>query len=205
MVAVEPLSLAQTSVLQFKVNQLSEGAGVMGIERMQVVGIPTYWRNLMVQTGPAHFTFAPAQVTQVAEILPSLWSIDLGLAPVATPTAATEVLLEFGQDYDQQWQLYRSSSPWLAMLGIGRVKAEHVKVKGWSNGWILPASMLSSESTRLYALYVPERLAWIGGGLTTVTAAAAIIWAVSRSKKNRLRPFLATKMMWLGKKRSGSR
>lgn len=205
MVAVEPLSLAQTSVLQFKVNQLSEGAGVMGIERMQVVGIPTYWRNLMVQTGPAHFTFAPAQVTQVAEVLPSLWSIELALTPAATPSAATEVLLEFGQDYDQQWQLYRTPSPWLALLGIGRVDAEHVKVKGWANGWILPTSRLSSQSSRFYAVYAPERLAWIGTGLTTLTAAIAIVWAVRRSKRSQLRPFWATKNLWLGKKRSGSR
>lgn len=183
-VVVDPLDMNIGSSVSFQVNHSGEGQGIIGIEDMSILELPQQWRNLRIETGESEFDFQPLSVSEVKSILPSLWRIKINTLANNIDPISSEALLEFGQAYDEQWQLYKTNNWLLAFIGFGKVDAEHVRVNGWSNGWIIESQDLVTENDELvlYAFYTPERLAWIGWGITIGTISGIFYWIVRKTK-----------------------
>ncbi len=73
-------------------------------------------------------------------------------------------ILELGQGFENGWVSYP--------------KIEHVKVNGWSNGFIVPDSHALSTTSH-YLVFWPQFLEWGGFILLVLT----IIYLIVKSKK----------------------
>lgn len=168
---------SQTQNMTYEINQGSEGSSILGITTMNVFALPGSWQNIYVDSGNPNLNFDTFTIGSYKKLYPSLWQV--------TGTVASKkegkVLLEFGQAYDRQWELYKTSSVWDVLLGKGKVEAEHVKANGWSNGWIIADGDIDGETTYM-VFYTPERLMIIGWIVTILTVIAGGL-IVLRHKK----------------------
>lgn len=183
--------LNETGTRSWTIAQNSQNQGLVGISNLNITQLPTDWQNMSISQSSAQTTFRSATVNQVKSVLPSLWRIDLVVDQLSKfnlenePTPNTDqVFLHFSQAYDDKWQLYQTNNPVLALLGVGKVKADHVKVNGLTNGWLFTPSQ---NQATYYALYTPERLAIIGWIITLSTLAYLSIRNFTKPKLKRVR------------------
>lgn len=156
--------LNELTSLSYLITQNSPNQGLFGITNFNLLQIPTHWQNLALKLAAATTDFTMATVDEKPTFLPSLWQ--LKIEPALNSATNQPLLLHFSQGYDDKWQIYQTSSPILALLGFGRIKAEHVKINGLTNGWIFSPP---ETSTNYYVFYTPERLAISGWLLTIAT------------------------------------
>ncbi|OGV96990.1 hypothetical protein A2W24_02605 [Microgenomates group bacterium RBG_16_45_19] len=167
---------------QYTISENSKNQGIITIGDVNLMQLPTAWQNLTITPntiGPNQFD-PNTQVIQTQSLLPSLWKIDL--QTTSREPANLSTFLHFSQAYDDQWHLYQTHHPLFALLGIGQVDADHVKVNGLTNGWIFNPSANNPKSTTYYALYTPERLAILGWLLTLGTFLIIILPKLKRTK-----------------------
>lgn len=155
--------LSETAPRLFTISQNGENKGIFEINNFNIMELPTAWQNLSISKNSSIANFAKnVSVKEEKSILPSLWKITIQEdVQEKLPT-----FLHFSQAYDAQWELYKTDSPILALLGFGKVAASHVTVNGLTNGWIINNQNVSGN---YYALYAPERLAILGWLVTTLT------------------------------------
>ncbi len=167
---------------QYGIIQNSQNQGIFSVKNMNIVQLPTFWQDISIipdDTQPVR-EFDQSDY-QIEEILPSLWQIDIKRPQ---NNSYGEVLLPFSQAYDERWKLYGVNSPISAILGKKQSLAEHVKVNGITNGWIIPTSDLEgAENTTYFAFYTPERLAIIGWILTLSTLLTLCLLVIVKRKK----------------------
>ena len=70
----------------------------------------------------------------------------------------------------------------MALLGVGDINPQHVKLDGIANGWIIPAKEIN-DNTVLFAIYTPEKLYLIGIIITISSIIAA--FALRKQKKEK--------------------
>lgn len=153
-----------SAIGRYEVNQYAEVPALLAIRSFVIQELPASWKNITVDTGVVDHTYDVAEVSNVREILPSLWQ-----AEIKTTTANNgQTLIRFGQAFDSQWQLFQVSRFWQLLWAKPIPGAEQVKVDGWANGWIVPSSVLDGTRS-VYFLYVPERIAVLGWGITFIS------------------------------------
>jgi hypothetical protein len=171
--------------LLYAVTQNAQNQGVLGIQKMNVMPLPEHWQMLAVENGNPEIEFVQSKVTATQQILPSMWRVSLQVPQ--TTDKEKFVGLVFNQAYDQQWQLFRTNSFVTAFFGRNRVNAEHTKVNGWANGWLLPVDDLPTNTTiTYYVFFIPERLAFLGWGITLGLPIIIVLWGTWR-RRRRLR------------------
>lgn len=75
---------------------------------------------------------------------------------------AGEGLLKLGQGYEQGWVSYP--------------KLEHLKVDGWSNGWVVDSDLvISNEPLTIYVFFWPQALQWFGFVVSLLTVLVLIV------------------------------
>lgn len=174
---------ANNSSLSYELYHGNEGQGLVGVQEMNVWQYPGYWQNLAIETGNITSQFDKVDITTVKRILPSLWR-----AEISKPTDKQhgQVFIAFDQAYDRQWEAFQTNSWLLALLGMGKIDAQHVKSNGWANGWIIDTTEFSSDSnTTIYFFYTPEKLAvlgWLVTGLSTTGLTALLVYQKRRRK-----------------------
>ena len=84
-------------------------------------------------------------------------------------------LLELGQGYDPGWLGFQLK---LDKAGLNRL--EHIKVNGWTNGWIIPSSQATNNYITI--IFWPQLLEWGGMGLGII---CLFIIVISRREKIR--------------------
>lgn len=160
-----PQSSENTQKMTWEISQQGEGQSLLGLQNTTVAELPAAWQNMALVSEGSELSFGEATVSDVQEVWPSLWKIT-----ISSETQDQPLLLKFGQAYDDQWQLFQTSSIVSVILGMNETSADQVRVDGWSNGWLIPAGEVVGEQT-LYVFYAPERLALVGWGITLGTAA----------------------------------
>lgn len=164
--------LNEDSIQAFTLTQNSQNQGIFTVSDFNVLELPPTWVNLSLESANSKLEFAKATITTY-RIVPSLWKITL--QPITDDSQP--VLLPFSQAYDSQWHLFRTAS-WLdTLLNLHRSTADHVKVNGFTNGWIIPSeeqTTNNSQPTTFYAFYIPERLSLLGWLITFATTAVLL-------------------------------
>lgn len=166
----------------FTIFHQSDNQGILAIKDFNIIELPRAWQSLTITPKSVSKTFEKADVAAIKKIIPSLWKITLK----GQSNSQNDYLLEFGQGYDQQWQLFNTSNPLLVFLDQQKSSSRKVKVNGLTNGWIIPKEELNDEETIFYAFYTPERLSVAGWILTLTTIPLSLLLPgkVQRKKKN---------------------
>jgi len=160
---------------EFTLQQYGENEGILMINGFTVADLPTSWSNLRISHGDPVKSYETPKQISFAQILPSLWKIEL----VRNPTD-TNYLLEFNTGYDAQWGIYDS----IGSVLIGKsIATNHSRCNGYSNCFELPANWTENKKT-FYVFYWPERLAALGWIVTLVTAIAGM-YLFSRRSHNK--------------------
>ncbi|MEO8581649.1 MAG: hypothetical protein ABI425_03640 [Patescibacteria group bacterium] len=169
----------EKNIIPFQITQHSENQGLLEIAKMNVMALPGSWDSFFVDFGNVTHSYVPVQITASQRVLPSLWKMDF-LFPQSDEK--TQSLIEFGQAFDTQWGIYRGNS-FLSALLFGRVDARHVKVNGWSNGWVLnPDIETHGASQHFYVFYWPELLSWLGWSVTSSVFVGVLISMFKKRK-----------------------
>lgn len=177
----------ETEPRLFTITQNSQNQGLLGLNEFNIMELPTSWENLRIDSTHANNTKfnENVKVSSIIPILPSFWQINLQSLDSSPSTQDT--FLHFSQAYDDQWELYRTDNPLLAILGFGKVARDHVRVNGLTNGWIFPTSHNEAETITYFALYTPERLAITGWIITLTTMVSLMIYTFVEIKLKRAR------------------
>jgi hypothetical protein len=169
----------------FTITQNSQNQGLFGVNDFNIMELPTSWDNLRItptHSGNSQFN-ENIKVSSVISVLPSLWQIKLQNTDLSPSTKDT--FLHFSQAYDDQWELYRTNNPVLALLGFGKVSSDHVRVNGLTNGWIFKSTVSDTDAVTYFTLYTPERLAIVGWTITLTTIASLVIYALLEIRPKR--------------------
>ncbi len=175
----------------FEVHHTVANQALVEFASNNVIALPSDWQNTYLENGESRLNFASGQITHIRKILPSLWQFSVE----RDQPSDGEMLLAFGQAYDTQWRLYKTDNILNVLWGRGLVAGQHVKVNGWSNGWIVSGQEISDEEPVVfYAFYLPERLAIAGWFISGLSLLATIVYSKSRKpiirspyKRNRMR------------------
>ncbi len=153
--------IGSTDTLELELYQLAENKGGLELRNMEVMPLPVAWQDMSVANGNYIKSFT--QLTQVEEtkLLPSLWKISF----FADSHQDGQVLLPFNQAFDSQWLILSSKSLVNLLFKREQLPATHVKVNGWSNGWIIDTKNLPLTG-ELYVFYWPELLTVLGWIIT---------------------------------------
>ena len=141
---------------QFAIHENSENEGVVAFEDVGISDLPTSWRNLKLGPQDAELSYALPDTYSAKRVLPSLWYVDV------MSSKNDKMMLRFNEGYDAQWRAYRTIPGVLFGLEKSRVP---VKCNGFANCFEIPGG----KSGRYFILYTPERLSFLGWGLTAAT------------------------------------
>lgn len=171
---------------RLEVAQNAENQGIVGIRSFGVTELPASWRNLALQNGDYRPTFSKLRIESVQRYVPSLWKVTLR----PETEQRDPYLLQFGQAFDPGWRVF---------VGARQLEAEHVKVNGWSNGWIIPYDALApTTSMTIYIFFVPELLSLLGWGITLLAVVLAIAFLrLGRSQRHR-HGFISLRRLFVG-------
>lgn len=171
------------SSILFQVIQDSENQGIFEINQSSILQLPSYWQSFYVENGDIYRSYHAFSVKEITSILPSLWKVTI--VPQENDSES-EILLDFGQAYDAQWNIFKTDQWWQAFFNIGKLDVPHVKVNGWSNGWRIPSNYyVENESVTFYMFFIPERLALIGWIVTVLSIPSMYVLLRSRPRKDR--------------------
>jgi hypothetical protein len=181
----------------FEFYQAVGNQGLIELNNVRAMALPQDWQAAYVENGQSEHHFDQLKINSVQRVLPSLWKLEVSLPE---KIEQGKYLLQFGQGYDPQWEIYQGSSIVSVFLGQGKVTANHLRVNGWSNGWIVSADKLpKSGKVTLYFFYTPERWALLGWGITGVTVIVAVLGLVLGSLFGRRRQTKAKPQIFGGK------
>lgn len=97
-----------------------------------------------------------------------------------------EGVLQLGQGYHQGWIAFRLSDSKLKI----KDRLEHIKVNGWSNGWIVDSSSCEVSSPKcessIFIFFWPQFLEWIGFFFLGATFLILVVLKRSKAKKRLL-------------------
>lgn len=175
----------------FAINQNSENQGIVGFESMDLVTLPSSWENLYIQNGDPNSEFSSFQVLSLQRVIPAWWNVSI---KSQSNNQEHQVLLQFNQAYDEGWHLYYHANFVELLFGLKRVKAEAVKVDGWSMGWIIDQKELKGDEVALTIFHDQEKWTWMGWVITSTTILLSLVgYRASKSLwiKNRLIKALA--------------
>lgn len=136
----------------FSITQYTANQSLVELGDTTIFPLPVHWQNTYLESTDSTHHFAQLSVEQVRKIWPSLWQVKL----TKPSTAEQPFLLTFNQGFDSQWVLLHNWQP---------VTANHVKINGWANGWIIPPTTIP-ESGSYYLFYWPELLNLAGWVIT---------------------------------------
>ncbi len=148
----------------FSITQYTANQSAFELDTITIFPIPFNWQNSYVESANTALDFAPLAITELKQLLPSLWSVRL-TKPINENPSNQDFLLTFNQGYDSQWVLLR---------GVQKVPAHHLKVNGWANGWIITTDMIPADDT-YYLLYLPELLS-LAGWIATLIAITSVMF-----------------------------
>lgn len=167
---------------QYTLTQNSPNQGIVGVDSFNVTRIPTSWWDMSLSTSPTTLDLNPIDQKQTPTLLPSLWQINAQATTAVINNQQSLIVLD--QAYDPAWKLYTTSNPLFAFFGLKKTNATHVKVNNLTNGWVIDTSSVAQPTT-FHVLYWPERLTFLGMGITLATLGSVTVWS---KKKQALHP-----------------
>lgn len=165
----------ERNILPFQVTQHSQNQGVLEVASMNLMKLPKDWQNFFVDYGQPTQEFSPIKFVSFEKFTPAIWKVQLEFNQTSNGQQKP-ALLQFGQAYDAQWQLYPPQG------------THQVKLNGWSNGWMIDPSVqrLGAVQT-FYIIYYPELMNFIGWGLTYYSGVLGIFFLAKKFVPQRTR------------------
>jgi len=160
--------LQDNKMKNFTLHQDSENEGIMMINKMNIIELPNRWRNMSLYQVAAVLPFTLPTNSSSERILPSLWKVTIGQVPMNNV-----MMFKFNQAYDRQWNIYSSLSD---VITGQTYPGEHVKCDGYANCFIL-----ENPSQVFYIFYDPEKLNFLGWGITLTSI--LILFIVASRKR----------------------
>ncbi len=150
------------------IHQDSENAGLFSIGSFDVMELPASWYDLRLVPDLGTRIYQQPRSFTYKQILPSFWRIE--------PETNGTSLMKLNVGYDRQWAVYDSIAG--VLFGMGKVYP-HYKCDGYANCFEIP----KSGPAAYYALYTPERLSFLGWGITCITG-ILFIYRAKRSLRS---------------------
>lgn len=137
-------------------SQDTANEGLFALGSFNIIEYPAAWYRLSLKPAQTDIKYTlPQEDFTYKSILPSLWRLEFSQKPQANKS-----LLLFNEGYDKQWKLYESFWDLL----IGKEAAKSVRCDGFANCF-----EVRLRSRNYYIFYTPEKLSFLGWGLTIAT------------------------------------
>ena len=153
--------LNDTKQKNFTLHQDTENEGGLLLTDMRILPLPNTWQYVDIIPEKNVENFSQATVMGARQILPSLWKVTTKGSNASGPH-----LLRFNEAFDTQWGMY--ASLWDVFIGR-KLDYELWKCDGFAQCYAI-----SDMPNSVYLFYSPERLSWIGWGITIIVALASL-------------------------------